>query len=640
MILVSECRSQFYVTRTELTISFHPTGILCGYETDQASLNLNCRSRESLDSADVEECIEILENISMNEDYTMMQSDLTLGQPSPVEKVQPSITQMMESRTPSTEKPIEPIRSADIRSPTEKVRRSKLFTTCVPINFEDTDVSKVSACDKKSPQQEQYNEAGTASSKGSKADHAMSVEHVKMGHNKNDVNFKNIFGATKNLFRTAQSIIESHDKKNVQKNRMENDDEQQQQQQQNHQQTQSQQQTKSSHEISKKKEFFTSKSSITKSTTPTQESTHENEVSLSGSSIMAPAKGEDKAKVPGIVKCFIKSNRDNDQSSFRSQVNKRHNGLLRFFESPIFNIHFAIHYLFYSKEPGVLTFIGNKIFSFKDQDVDLYIPQLILMYIQMDELAEVLDPYLVYRCQKAVDFSLKCAWLLEAFSYNMDIFKQNSGKRTHLLLMKELYPKHERRQVFNLDGAVKPNLASPIKKTHFRSQSDATGMLNATGSLTLPAKFQPSIRLCLGDLSTGRAFDNGCSCFESVRGTVNDLRGQRTVCTCGAPKLAPQREFIKSLIDVAAILAPLPTKAEKTSVLRMRLNLINKNLPARVWLPLNSDMPHHVVRIKEEKTAILNSKDKTPYIIYVEVVEVSSSFSTPFDSDVDQLFDD
>lgn len=61
----------------------------------------------------------------------------------------------------------------------------------------------------------------------------------------------------------------------------------------------------------------------------------------------------------------------------------------------------------------------------------------------------------------------------------------------------------------------------------------------------------------------------------------------------------------------------------------MRLNLINKNLPARVWLPLNSDMPHHIVRIKEEKTAVLNSKDKTPYIIYVEVVEVNDIYTSP-----------
>lgn len=83
---------------------------------------------------------------------------------------------------------------------------------------------------------------------------------------------------------------------------------------------------------------------------------------------------------------------------------------------------------------------------------------------------------------------------------------------------------------------------------------------------------------------------------------------------------------MKSLIEIGKNLTPLPTKTEKTSILRMRLNLINKNLPARVWLPLNSDIPHHVVRITEEKTAVLNSKDKTPYIIYVEVVEVRCFF--------------
>lgn len=132
------------------------------------------------------------------------------------------------------------------------------------------------------------------------------------------------------------------------------------------------------------------------------------------------------------------------------------------------------------------------------------------------------------------------------------------------------------------------------------------------------------VLLCLGDLASGRAFDNGCRCFESVRGTVNDLRGQRTECTCGAPKLAPQKEFMKALIDIGRNLTALPTKSEKTSVLRMRLNLINKNLPARVWLPL-TNMPHHVVRIKEEKAAVLNSKDKTPYIIYVEVLEVKET---------------
>ena len=170
----------------------------------------------------------------------------------------------------------------------------------------------------------------------------------------------------------------------------------------------------------------------------------------------------DKGKVPGIVKCIMHSVKEPDQP--KSKTEKSSNGLLRFFESPIFNIHFALHYLFYSKEKGVLSFIGNKIFSFKDDDVDLYIPQLILMYIQMDELAEVLDPYLVYRCRRTADFSLKCIWLLEAYNYNGDSFNQSN-----LALMRELYPRKERRQLRSSESFKENNsLLSPVKKTHHR----------------------------------------------------------------------------------------------------------------------------------------------------------------------------
>lgn len=235
------------------------------------------------------------------------------------------------------------------------------------------------------------------------------------------------------------------------------------------------------------------------------------------------------------------------------------------------------------------------------------------MYMQIDELAEVLYPYLVHRCRQSADFSLKCSWLLEAFNINVE---ETRSKFYHFLI-RELYPKKcDKKGVF----------MSSFKKTHYRSQSDATGMLNDQFKKQLAV---PSVKLCLGDLSSGRAFDNGCICFESQRGAVNDLLGQQTICSCGAPKLASEREFMKSLIDIGKTLTLLPNKIEKTSRLRVLLNLLNKNLPARVWLPLFSDIPHHVIRITEDKTAVLNSKDKSPYIIYVEVVEVESIYASP-----------
>jgi hypothetical protein len=50
--------------------------------------------------------------------------------------------------------------------------------------------------------------------------------------------------------------------------------------------------------------------------------------------------------------------------------------LLRLFESKLFDMPIAISYLFNSKESGVLAYLGNKLFSFQDQEVDIYLPEL------------------------------------------------------------------------------------------------------------------------------------------------------------------------------------------------------------------------------------------------------------------------
>lgn len=58
------------------------------------------------------------------------------------------------------------------------------------------------------------------------------------------------------------------------------------------------------------------------------------------------------------------------------------------------------------------------------------------------------------------------------------------------------------------------------------------------------------------------------------------------------------------------------------------LAIVNMNLPARVWLPIY-DFPHYVVRIPYRSAAVLNSKEKAPYIVYIEVIECENVFTTP-----------
>ncbi|XP_015763045.1 PREDICTED: phosphatidylinositol 4-kinase beta-like [Acropora digitifera] len=206
--------------------------------------------------------------------------------------------------------------------------------------------------------------------------------------------------------------------------------------------------------------------------------------------------------------------------------------LLRLFESKLFDMSIAIAYLFNSKEPGVLTYLGNKLFSFDDEDVNFYLPQLINMYIHVDEVSEAVHRYLVERCRKTFSFALQASWLLEAYCADGWLPSKEYARGTRLLhlIVEECRPKY-------------------------------------------------------------------------------------------TPRLVAQREFISALIAVGKRLTSLPTKDLKTSRLFAELSLLNLNLPAKVSLPVHSGIGEHfVVRIPHTAAVVLNSKDKAPYMIYVEVL--------------------
>ncbi len=312
--------------------------------------------------------------------------------------------------------------------------------------------------------------------------------------------------------------------------------------------------------------------------------------------------------------------------------------LLRLFESKMFDASMAVHYLFNSKEPGVLSYLGNRLFTLEDQEVEFYLPQLVNMYVQHHEVAEVIHPYIVHRCRQSVDFSLRCAWLLEAYAPSSLESKRNRSHGTklkNLILTGELVPKNNKS---NKPPPSSSSSATTHRKTHVRSRSDASAIRNLNHAKMNQYKFNhcpsanqlevPMRKLTLGDLTSGRSFDNGCIC-EATDARIS-------YCTCGAPRLAPQREFVKALISIGKRLGTLPNKDAKTQRLLAELSMLNLNLPARVWIPIHTaseedvvSSHHHVVRVPPQAATVLNSKDKAPYIIYVECVDVNDVSSSP-----------
>uniref|UniRef100_A0A8C6MKI1 Phosphatidylinositol 4-kinase beta n=1 Tax=Nothobranchius furzeri TaxID=105023 RepID=A0A8C6MKI1_NOTFU len=296
-----------------------------------------------------------------------------------------------------------------------------------------------------------------------------------------------------------------------------------------------------------------------------------------------------------------------------SSSTSKQSWLLRLFESKLFDVSMAISYLYKSKEPGVQAYIGNRLFSFPDSEVDFYLPQLLNMYVHMDtEVGDAIRPYLINRCKSSITFSLLSAWLLGAYSSDMHISTQRHSRGTKLrkhILSDELKPAgttFEAPRPISGSGEV---FFSPTKRTHQRSKSDATLVTSGLGASLKRTGSNPKVEAVHEEISGAFTSADSLSRHPTYR-------------------LRPQREFVKSLFGIGKRLATLPTKEQKTQRLISELSLLNGKLPARVWLP-TADHQHHVCRVPHTQAVVLNSKDKAPYIIYVEVLECESFETSP-----------
>lgn len=298
--------------------------------------------------------MEIVETNSMDEDYRELQSDLCLYPTQPLSSSSSTstatITPITSTETTSMKKKDEPvvvvveeqldaindrkIRYRELNMNKAAILKEKYHQTiCVPIEFEEepsTAMVVPTICDV------------------IKEEVTTVKEVVK---DPKDPMFKSFFFKNA-IFRTAQSIIENHEKKNAKKEQVACDSS-----------TATTSTNNSTTPQQKKLDFLLKSRSKNQQQPPTLTTSASAEIS-SVTTPIEKSKGMSKSsstssltmKVPGTA-CMVKETIQPQIKTERGQ-----SGLLRFFESPVFNIHFAIHYLFYSKEPGVLSFIGNKIF--------------------------------------------------------------------------------------------------------------------------------------------------------------------------------------------------------------------------------------------------------------------------------------
>jgi hypothetical protein len=85
--------------------------------------------------------------------------------------------------------------------------------------------------------------------------------------------------------------------------------------------------------------------------------------------------------------------------------------------------------------------------------------------------------------------------------------------------------------------------------------------------------------------------------------------------------LHAQLSFIMSLVEVGNRLISVPKEARNSSLLA-EIGILNHNLPANVCIPLwcDGDNHHKILRIATTDAVVLNSAEKAPFLIYVEIL--------------------
>lgn len=193
--------------------------------------------------------------------------------------------------------------------------------------------------------------------------------------------------------------------------------------------------------------------------------------------------------------------------------------------------------------------------------------------------------------------------------------------------------------------------SSPAAKPERRSFSLTRRSTSKTDSLVVPGL--PSSSSSLPDLRIERSVTVGVSApgVNSVRrarkgpSTPLLLSASKRIHMLKANYFRNETQFLSALVDISNRLVLVP-KPARLSALRAELALLNNDLPSEVDIPVicpategqdrSQTGYHRVVRINPAEATVLNSAEKVPYLIMVEVLRDDFDFD-PEKSDNERL---
>ena len=131
----------------------------------------------------------------------------------------------------------------------------------------------------------------------------------------------------------------------------------------------------------------------------------------------------------------VNTSLETNESAGTEHEKFKNSWLLRLFESAFFDMSIALGYLFNSKSQPVQEYLCSRLYNFPAKQLDFYLPQLVNLYLQADELSDPLEAFFSHSCGRSIMFSLKLAWLLNAFTRDSFIATKLQARGTRFMFL-------------------------------------------------------------------------------------------------------------------------------------------------------------------------------------------------------------
>lgn len=345
--------------------------------------------------------------------------------------------------------------------------------------------------------------------------------------------------------------------------------------------------------------------------------------------------------------------------------------LLRLFRSSYFDPWMAFLYIYRHPQTGVVDYISNHMYSFEDADIEFYLPQLCHLLIHMLPEQSSLERFLVDKCLQSSHFALKATWWLRSYLEEADptlrkrletligdceyaAIHQKRLDRRSLRSQSPQPPKSlpPKTSISSASASVPDTSSAPssLRTDAARSESDLSNA-TAPGPASLAPAETGNGALSPTEQARSERFEN-MAWFVNELGALSERlrrvpipqraqRLQEEIAALNAVLFAPLGQSLQAISLAAQNTAPsTPRRSSVSASAPPALVVASPDSPAAplplppsrglylpVWSP--SQSPHTIVHVLPTECHVLNSRERVPYITYVEVVDAPSASGVP-----------